>query len=203
MKFLTGILLAVAAMAQTPNLTLSTSSSGSKAGGSVTLSVNSNLATMAAVQWSLSLPAGVTVVPTVGAAATAASKVLNCNSTGTLCLLSGLNQNLIGVGILANYTVTFPANVSGPQNFTINFPVAADAGASKVTVISGPTLPIAILSKYDLTGDGRVDILDVQVAITQVITGSCTTADVNGDGSCDVLDVAAVILSALGVTGFN
>jgi hypothetical protein len=56
-------------------------------------------------------------------------------------------------------------------------------------------------SRCDLNGDGRVDIIDVQAAISQAAaTQVCTTADLNGDGRCDVIDVQLVIIAAMGGT---
>ena len=51
----------------------------------------------------------------------------------------------------------------------------------------------------DITGDGRIDVLDLVSVI--LAWGSCPEppvecpADLNGDGRCDVLDLVAVILA--------
>ena len=50
----------------------------------------------------------------------------------------------------------------------------------------------------DLNGDGAVNNSDVQNAISQVLNGSCGTADLIGNGQCSVIDVERVIVASMG-----
>lgn len=50
----------------------------------------------------------------------------------------------------------------------------------------------------DLNGDGKVNVLDVQLAIQSALgTRTCGMADLDGDGKCDVVDVQLEVQSAL------
>ena len=50
----------------------------------------------------------------------------------------------------------------------------------------------------DLTGDGQVDISDVNAAIDVMLGKSAATADVTGDGQVDIADINAIIDQMLG-----
>ena len=56
------------------------------------------------------------------------------------------------------------------------------------------------LDKCDVNGDGRVDILDNQEVVNQVLGNIPRTpaGDINGDGVYNVLDVQAVVNASLG-----
>ena len=54
----------------------------------------------------------------------------------------------------------------------------------------------------DITGDGRIDVLDLQQLINAVLTGSLSLAyDINGDGSVNVGDLQSLANVILGLTG--
>ena len=56
----------------------------------------------------------------------------------------------------------------------------------------------ASTSKCDLNGDGRIDILDIQLAINEALGAApCTNGDINSDGSCNVQDVQSLINSVM------
>lgn len=64
-----------------------------------------------------------------------------------------------------------------------------------VAVFKGavPTLPC------DINGDGRLNVIDVQLCVNQVIgVAPCTNADINHDGVCNVLDVQKLVNGVLG-----
>ena len=64
----------------------------------------------------------------------------------------------------------------------------------------GVVAPV-ITSRCDLNGDGIVNIVDVQLAIEQVLgANSCGTADLIGNGVCSVIDVQRIINASLGGT---
>ena len=59
--------------------------------------------------------------------------------------------------------------------------------------------PLSGTNACDLNSDGLVNVVDVQLAINQVLgISSCTTADIDGNGHCDVVDVQRIINAALG-----
>lgn len=76
-----------------------------------------------------------------------------------------------------------------------------NVNASGVGVEISTTTPNAPpASVYDLTGDGSVNIFDVQLAVTQAIGSSpCTTGNVNGDTACNIFDVILFVNRALGL----
>lgn len=54
-------------------------------------------------------------------------------------------------------------------------------------------------SNCDLNGNGKVDILDVQIAVGQAVGATpCGTADLKGSGTCDIVDVQRIVNAALG-----
>jgi hypothetical protein len=61
------------------------------------------------------------------------------------------------------------------------------------------SLGTAAASAFDLNHDGVVDIVDVQLALEQVIgLAACTTADFNGDGRCTSADIAMIVSNVVG-----
>ena len=57
---------------------------------------------------------------------------------------------------------------------------------------------ISAANKCDLNADGVVDSADVQIATSQALNNSCTTADLDGNGVCNVIDVQRIINAANG-----
>lgn len=157
----------------------------------------------AGLQWTILPPSGVTFGAWVaGASTTAAGKSVTCDASGATCLDFGLNQNVIGAGVVASWPVTIPSNApTGPSQFPLSGLIAVDKAGTAVALASGPTYSILILSQADLDGNGKVDAADVGLMLNQVLgTGGATcTSDQTGDGKCDLLDVYAVVLRALGL----
>jgi hypothetical protein len=92
-------------------------------------------------------------------------------------------------------TFTINAGVTGllAGNFSVKAYVGSGSGSGTTTT------PPPAVSKCDLTGDGIVDVSDVQSAINQSLgTASCTNGDIDKDGSCNVVDVQRIINAALG-----
>jgi hypothetical protein len=51
----------------------------------------------------------------------------------------------------------------------------------------------------DLNSDGKVNVLDVQLATNQTLGyAACGSADLNGDGKCTIIDVQRIISASLG-----
>ncbi len=169
---------------------------------SITLRVTYSTAApdVAGLQWSMALPVGVTVTAATGAADTTAAKTLLCRTDGTMCIVYGVNQTMIGSGDVAVYTVTFPANTPpGNYTFTMSGVLGVTSAGSPFSVVAAAPLTVAILSNYDLNGDGLVNSADVALAVNQALgKTACGTADFDGNGACNLFDVEAIILKALG-----
>jgi hypothetical protein len=160
-------------------------------------------ADLAAMQWSLGLPTGYTVSKaTAGAASTAAAKTLYCNAVWLNCLAVGINANLYAAGVVATHLVTVPAGAT-PGAAVITMPGATPLiGVVGATLIGdaapltvGPAYTVAVLATTDLNGDGKTDILDLQLMIQEILTGAVVN-DQNGDGVGNVRDVQIVAKAA-------
>jgi len=65
--------------------------------------------------------------------------------------------------------------------------------------LSAPRSAVGATSACDVTSDGSVNVVDVQLVINQVLGHvACTNGDLDGNGRCDVVDVQRVINAALG-----
>ena len=91
----------------------------------------------AGLQWSLTYPSsavtGITV--SAGAAATAAVKLVYCtNSAGSdLCLLTGINENIISNGVVAVVIVTLSPSASGTVSIGVTGALATSATGLGIT----------------------------------------------------------------------
>ena len=215
MKTLLLSLFALGCQAQAQSLTLTLTPPSPAPGTTATLAVgfvDSNPSSNAvAVEFSLSAPAMVVFgTPTLGAASTATGKQIYCGVVK--CLISDtvapFNLTPLANGVLATYPVTISASASGPQTITLtSFGGANSTSASSVSFSVSPLTftPAVVLSKYDLNGDGVVDIKDVLLAVLQAIgTNPCQltgqgAGDVNGDGFCDSRDPTTIGLAILGL----
>jgi hypothetical protein len=53
----------------------------------------------------------------------------------------------------------------------------------------------------DLNKDGKVNVIDVQLATNQALgTSACGTGDLNGDSRCSIVDVMRIVSASLGAT---
>jgi hypothetical protein len=86
--------------------------------------------------------------------------------------------------------------------FSRSGPGVADVWQGQLST-GGATAPAP--SACDLNGDGATNVVDVQLAINQVLgVAPCTTADLTGSGTCTIVDIQRVINASLGgacVTG--
>lgn len=202
-------LFAAAAAAQSlaiaqPSVIVSVSPASVLPGGTavVTLAyVDSAIsANIAGVEWAnIGLPAGVV---TTNPTSSVASKVLSCGPVA--CILAGtgspLNATVIGSGVIATIPITIGASVApGTINLALSgLKGATAAGAAAAIQSIGAVLTVA--SKYDLNGDGLVNMADVQIMLTQAENGTCTAPSSGvGEGQCVIDDVLLEILAALGV----
>lgn len=161
---------------------------------------------IAALQLTLTLPPGTSVVATPGAASTAAQKTFTCGppASGTnsvTCVAAGLNTNAYADGDVADLALTFAPNGTVPAAYAVvpSGPLSASLAAAVVATTTGAVVGIPVVNPCDITGDGKVDINDVQAQVVQVIGASaCTTGDLVGQGKCDIVSTERVIDAALG-----
>lgn len=160
---------------------------------------------IAGLQWTFTLPAGLTAgTDAPGAATTAAAKVISCGPTG-ICIDAGtgatLNATVITSGVLATIPVTVAATATpGADSLALSGVMGASAAGLLVTVTAAPATLTVLFSKYDLNQDGLVNGADVLLSLNQADgTAPCTNADVDGTGKCEVADVILEVLAALGV----
>lgn len=117
-----------------------------------------------------------------------ASFVTNHGGTGKY-LIAGLQPGTYSISqngtVLPGYTA-ITAGADGTLFFS--------ASSGTFLVLSSTTT----ISRCDLNGDGVVNSADVQIATSQVLNNSCTTADLDGNGVCNVIDVQRIINAANG-----
>jgi len=189
------------------SISLTSSSPSVRPGQQVTLTESfvdsSPTSSVAAIQWTLVLPAqlsSASLASTIGSAATSASKTLVCGVV--ICEISGLNVNLLANGTLATTALTVPTGTAaGVYPLSLAGIIGATAlGYSANPTATSGTVNLTVLSRYDVNGDGVVNSTDVTTWITAVIVGaSCTPLlDVNGDGVCNVLDLQSIVAASLG-----
>lgn len=171
-------------------------------GSAVTLALASGGATAngpAALQWTVVPPSGFTIpAATIGTQGAASTKTLACGTDKTLCVLYGVNQNVIANGQIATLSVAIPANATpGPASFGLSGLVTTDKNGFAMTTTPGPFYSIVVTARADLNSDGVVNSTDVSLMAGQVTAGTCSD-DQNADGKCDIIDVMLVVLKALG-----
>lgn len=176
-----------------------------------TVTMNVSLAApsvdLAAMQWSIALPSGYTATgATAGAASTAAGKALYCNTASTNCLTVGVNSSVYGAGVVVSYSIVVPA-IAPPGTASVSMPGAAPligvlgatlaGGSSPLTV--GTAWTFQVLAPTDLNGDGKTDLLDLQILIQQILNGGPVAGnDQNGDGLINVRDAAILSRAVVG-----
>lgn len=200
-RFLCYILPAMA-WCQTGTLSINTSTPSGRPGSELSFTVDYNRSDGASMQWTLVVPQGFTHTTVVGPAGTAAGKQVSCGPVGSPCLLWGLNVNTVAAGTVGVVSVPIPAGTPpGPKEFSLSGVVVASPAGTKLNAVPGPLITISILPLVeDLNGDGKVDLSDVGISVSQA-NGSapCSNGDVNGDSTCDIIDVHRVIRAALGL----
>jgi hypothetical protein len=206
------LFLSISAVLNGQALTLSLSAPTTYPGATVTLNVSFADATPTAgasgFEWQLVPPAGLTPgVGTAGAAAITAAKALSCNNATFLCIETGINSNTFASGIVASYPLTVPATAT--PGTTFQFSLAGILGATLTgTAVANlpataPAITLTVLNRFDLNGDGKVDILDLQLLIQYILTNPPLAFnpafDFNSDTKINVLDVQLLDRAALGL----
>ena len=200
------IALPARAQAAAP-LSVTPSTTTIKAGGSVTITISAPTAIsgLSAIQWNATIT-GTTPAATIGAYTissvdSAASKLLQCNTTA--CVAYGNNQNTIPAGPIATVVLNAPPGLtSGTITFTVTAVQGSSITGQVIAFTAAGPLAIPIQSLFDLNGDGVVNSADLAIELTAVLQGILSNNpgtpaapcafDVNGDGACNVQDVQLV-----------
>lgn len=209
-KLFLGLFFTAVMFAQSTTLSLTSTQTSLRSAAAVTSQLTlANNTTVTSFQFTVTDPNdfnGLTV--TIGAAASAASKQITCNtltSNTETCIVFGLNNNLIGNGVVATLQTNAVSNPSSTsETVSISNIVASTSTASLAVTNTTSSLTFTMLSNCDLNGDGSVNITDVTTEVNWVL-GLATpptgfTADLNGDGKVNVLDVAIEVNAALNQT---
>ena len=113
-----------------------------------------------------------------------------------------------GVATLTGGVTQLVVNTDSQGQASTTLTLGANGGVVTVTASSGTLAGspfvftengAVISSACDLNGDGVVNSIDVQIAISQALgSAPCGSADLTGDGVCNVIDVQRVIDANLG-----
>ena len=168
------ILSAVLAYGQTLTLTgPATARPGTVVAAS--LALTSPPASLAALQWSVTLPAGYTATAVAGAASVTAAKTLYCNPASTTCLTVGINNNVYAAGVAAVYSLAIPATAApGPVSVPLSGLVGASLAGGNAPLTAGTAYSVLILAPTDLNGDGKTDVQDLQIMIQRILEPGAT-----------------------------
>ncbi len=136
--------------------------------------------------------------------ALSAGKSIQCGGNG-ICVIWGLNQATIIDGPVAQFSIPIPSNVTGSLTFSITGQVESTPGGMPITTTVNPPLSvpstISLPQPCDITGDGLVNISDVDAMRNQVLLGTFSAAyDLDHDSKVNVTDLAIEIKAYLGGT---
>lgn len=126
---------------------------------------------------------------------TLANKQMSCSASTQRCILVGEdNADALTSGEVGAAITTPP---SLPATITMSGIVATTPDGQATPL--GTPAPLVINLLGDVTGDGVLDLGDVQSVLTQVRDGPCvlTSGDQNDDGQCNVVDVQIVVNEVL------
>lgn len=148
---------------------------------------------------------------TIGAAGTAAGKVLTCNS-GALpsgvsmpmtCILYGADgasfSTPIGNGDVVDVTVPVLSTAkSTTEAITLSGTLGASSAGASI-IITAFSSSFSVFSSCDLDHNGITDMADLALVLAQANkTATCVpSGDLNKDAACNVLDVYREVLSIL------
>lgn len=182
-----GIALSVSALAQTAGITVGTASGIPGATVSFPVSFTPGAAAVSTVQFDLMFSSSVSSgAISAGAAANSASKsaMSSVIPGGVRILISELNQNSIGSGILATVqmTISSSAAAGSVHPITLSGIVAASPAAAQVA-ISGVAGSIAVVAPSDTTPPSIIS----SVTATSTSTGA-TIAWTTNEASTSIVD---------------
>ena len=180
------------------------------AGGSTVMNLSwSSTSQVAALEWTISYPAGSisSVGAAAGAASTSAGKTVSCapGASGQYhCIASGMNSNAISNGVVATINLT-TTSAAATMPIGIVSPVAASSTADPVTITgAGATLtiqPIPVTPVLSSVGCPATLNSQTSGACTVTLTSAATanTAIQLSSGST-LLTVPASVTIAVGAT---
>ena len=193
------ILLAASLYGQTTTIT-PTIAASVPAGGSATLTVSCTgcqAQSVTAVQWTITLPAGVSLgAPVAASAWAAAGNSGYCNPANGTCIVAG-GTAVVADGAVATIPLTFAT--AGSDSLALSGLFAAaeinGAGVNVNGMISGSPAAIKVLSPCDLNSDGVVNTADVQILINAAL--GITACPISGI-TCNLVAVINEIIAANG-----
>lgn len=198
MKKLLPILLAAALYGQTTTIT-PTIASTVPAGGSATLTISCTgcqAQNVTAVQWTVTLPSGVTMgSPTAAGAWAAAGNAAYCNPANGTCIVAG-GTAAVADGAVATIPLTFATAGSDslPVGGLFAAAVLGGAGVNVNGMAAGAAAVIKVLSRCDLNSDGLVNSADVQLMVSFALgQASCPSGY-----ACNLVGVLNEIIAANG-----
>jgi hypothetical protein len=168
-----------------------------------TIAVNLSLAGAAGIaawQADFGLPAGAAMSVAAGPASVAAEKTLYCRTDASRCLAVGINTLIYSGGVVAVCQVTIPQGATpGPLPIALSGLAGATLAGDNAPLTAGAAYNLLILARTDLNGDGKTDILDLQIMIQEILSGPSgpVANDQNGDGVANVRDAQIVARAAI------
>lgn len=150
--------------------------------GTTSIPVSINLAgasgfNVTALQWTVGPPGTSITAPTPSPTATIAGKGAYCNVANSTCILLGLSStnvvtnNPLVDGVIANITITIPANATGTLRFGLVGLLATNTSGAAVAISDGPDYSVTItgstptFSKCDVNQDGQINGIDVLTVV--------------------------------------
>lgn len=187
-------------------VTILPSTASPQRGQPVTITANYGaIGSIAALQMDIAPVTGLTFTATSGTKLAPAAKILSCGSVvvGTgignyRCIVSGNTTSALQAGDQIVYSFVVPAlQHLGP--LAINFsniigatPAGMDAGLPNTASVNLTVMP----KKYDLNGDGVIDLSDAKIALDQAMgTVACTAGDTDGDKACTAIDIVLILFN--------
>lgn len=187
-------------------LTITPSATNVQRGQSITLTANyGSVPIVSALQMEITPIAGVTFTAASGSRLLPAAKNLSCalvptgvtGSGNYRCIVSGNTTSTLQSGDQIVYSFIVPAlQPLGP--LAINFsniigatPTGTDAGLPKTASVN-----LTVVKKFDLNGDGVIDLSDAKIALDQAMgTVACAAGDADGDKACTAIDIVLVLFN--------
>ncbi len=201
------LLSGINAFGQSDSLVLASGSTTSGGTVSLNLSLTSPAGhEPAGIQWTLGYSSSdiVSISGAAGPAATAAGKSVMCSgSPGSyICLLTGINQNVVSNGVVAVITVTLSPTVTASTSISLvntlgasqlGSPVSMTATAGTITVVSSPPLGVNALS---CTPSSLITPASSACTVTLNRTATSNTSVTLADNNPSVTVPASVTVSA-------